>query len=81
LVTATSTVNGSVVNIASYTLKPGDVVEVREKFKINGSYCKSSVSAATNQFPWMDFDKTSMKGKFISMPAKSSRFQRTSKNN
>ena len=60
-------VNGSVVNIASYTLKPGDVVEVRERSK-SMEVIASSVSAATNQFPWMDFDKTSMKGKFISMP-------------
>ena len=61
------TVNGEVVNIASYTLKPGDVVEVRERSK-SMEVIASSVSAATNQFPWMDFDKTSMKGKFISMP-------------
>lgn len=60
-------VNGKVVNIASYILKPGDVVEVRERSK-SLEVINSSVSAAANAFPWMDFDKSAMKGKYISMP-------------
>ena len=60
-------VNGKVVNIASYILKPGDLVEVRERSK-SLEVINSSVSAAANAFPWMDFDKSAMKGKYISMP-------------
>ncbi|MBN8696228.1 MAG: 30S ribosomal protein S4 [Bacteroidetes bacterium] len=60
-------VNGKVVNIASYILKPGDVVEVRERSK-SLEVINSSVAAAANAFPWMDFDKSAMKGKYISMP-------------
>lgn len=61
------TVNGNVVNIPSYILKAGDVVAVRERSR-SLEVINSSVSAATNSFPWMDFDKTSMTGKFISVP-------------
>lgn len=61
------TVNGSVVNIASYILKPGDVVAVRERSK-SLEVINTAVAGATNQFPWIDFDKTSMTGKFINVP-------------
>ena len=61
------TVNGEVVNIASYILKPGDTVGVRERSK-SLEVISNCISGATNQFPWMDFDKTTMTGKFISIP-------------
>ncbi|MBA3706691.1 MAG: 30S ribosomal protein S4 [Bacteroidetes bacterium] len=61
------TVNGSVVNIASYILKPGDTVAVRERSKTL-EVINNAVSGASNKYPWMDFDKTSMTGKFISIP-------------
>jgi small subunit ribosomal protein S4 len=61
------TVNGDVVNIASYILKPGDTIAVRERSKTL-EVITNTVAAATNSFPWMDFDKTSMTGKFISVP-------------
>jgi small subunit ribosomal protein S4 len=61
------TVNGSVVNIASYILKPGDVVGVRERSK-SLEVINNSLSGATNQFPWIDFDKSTMTGKFINVP-------------
>ena len=61
------TVNGGVVNIASFILKPGDTIAVRERSKTLEVITKN-VSSATNSFPWMDFDKTSMTGKFISIP-------------
>ncbi|MDO9187973.1 MAG: 30S ribosomal protein S4 [Bacteroidia bacterium] len=61
------TVNGNVVNIASYVLKPGDAVGVRERSKTLEVISKNVLSSS-NQFPWMDFDKTSMVGKFISIP-------------
>jgi small subunit ribosomal protein S4 len=60
-------VNGKVVNIPSYILKAGDTVGVRERSKTM-EVIGNSISGATNQYPWMDFDKTSMTGKFISIP-------------
>ena len=61
------TVNGIVVNIPSYILKAGDVVAVRERSKTL-EVINNSVASATNAFPWMDFDKSTMTGKFIAVP-------------
>jgi small subunit ribosomal protein S4 len=61
------TVNGSVVNVPSYILKPGDVIGVRERSK-SLEVINTAVSGATNQFSWMDFDKGTMTGKFIAVP-------------
>ncbi len=61
------TVNGEVVNIASYILKEGDVVSVREKSKAHEAIV-ASVSGATNKYSWLDFDSKHMAGKFITRP-------------
>ncbi|MDI1353737.1 MAG: 30S ribosomal protein S4 [bacterium] len=64
------TVNGHVVNIASYGLKPGDVVAVREKSKTM-EIITNSISGAVNKHAWLDFDKSTLSGKFISRPERS----------
>jgi small subunit ribosomal protein S4 len=64
------TVNGSVVNIPSYSLKPGDVVAVREKSKTM-EVISNSISGAVNKHAWLDFDKSALSGKFISRPERS----------
>jgi small subunit ribosomal protein S4 len=64
------TVNGNVVNIPSYILKAGDVVAVRERSK-SLEVINKCVSGAVNAYPWMDFDKATMVGKFISVPERS----------
>ena len=64
------TVNGHVVNIASYSLKPGDVVGVREKSKTM-EIITNSISGAVNKHAWLDFDKNSMSGKFLNRPERS----------
>lgn len=61
------TINGKVVNIPSYILKPGDVVAVRERSKTL-EVIASNTAGATNKYPWMDFDKGTLTGKFISVP-------------
>ena len=62
------TVNGKVVNISSYTLKPGDVVAVREKSKsvevINTSLANSNVK----RFNWLNWDSSTLTGTFVSFP-------------
>ena len=63
-------VNGGVVNVASFTLKPGDVVSVREKSQSLETIV-NSVSNSLNKFPWLDFDKSNMTGKFINRPERS----------
>jgi small subunit ribosomal protein S4 len=64
------TVNGDVVNISSFTLKPGDVVAVREKSKTL-EIISNSVSGTVNKHAWLEFDKSSLSGKFISRPERS----------
>jgi small subunit ribosomal protein S4 len=60
------TVNGEVVNIPSFTLRPNDVVGVREKSK---SLLAISESLANRKrFPWLEWDSTDMAGKFMSAP-------------
>ena len=64
------TVNGNVVNIASYTLKAGDVVGVREKSQSLEAITES-LSGSVNKYSWLDFDKSTFTGKFISVPERS----------
>jgi small subunit ribosomal protein S4 len=64
------TVNGNVVNIPSYTLKAGDVIAVREKSR-SLEAITNSVSGAVNKHAWLDFDKSTLSGKFINRPERS----------
>jgi small subunit ribosomal protein S4 len=61
------TVNGNVVNIASYTLRPGDIVAIREKSKSLESI-SSSLSGRNNKYPWINFDFTALSGTFLNFP-------------
>ncbi len=63
------TVNGKIVNISSYTLKPGDEVAVREKSKSLESIANSLVGRI-NKFSWLDWDNTKLQGKFMMMPSR-----------
>ncbi|KOY85532.1 MAG: 30S ribosomal protein S4 [Raineya sp.] len=62
------TVNGEIVNIPSYQLKPGDIVGVREKSKSLEAITTSLASRANNRFNWLEWDKNLMTGKFVSYP-------------
>lgn len=61
------TVNGDVVNIPSYQLRPGDVIGVREKSK-SLEVVTSSLSANRKQYDWLDWNASDMRGTFISYP-------------
>lgn len=61
------TVNGKLVNIPSYLLKPGDVVAVREKSKSLDIIINSLATHSSN-YPWLSFDRQSMSGTFINRP-------------
>ncbi|AKQ44569.1 30S ribosomal protein S4 [Rufibacter radiotolerans] len=61
-------VNGGVVNIASYTLRPGDVVSVREKSKSLEAITTSLSARNARQFTWLEWDTNLMAGKFIATP-------------
>ncbi len=61
------TVNGDVVNIPSYALKPGDIVGVRERSK-SLEAINSSLDARGVNVSWLEFDRGMMTGKLISVP-------------
>ncbi len=64
------TVNGNVVNIPSYSLKPGDVVAVRGKSK-GLEIVTTHVGAKTNnvrQFSWLEWNPDKMQGVFLAYP-------------
>jgi len=61
------TVNGSVVNIPSYTLKPGDVIAVREKSR-SLEVISNSLSGHTNKYSWLEFNVSSLSGTFLNLP-------------
>ena len=61
-------VNGAVVNIPSYQVKPGDVVGVREKAKSLEVIAASLAGFNHSKYPWIEFDAASQSGKFLHMP-------------
>ena len=64
------TVNGGIVNIPSYSLRPGDVIEVREKSKALEAI-KDSVKANSSSYEWLEFSSDSLKGTFVAVPERS----------
>jgi small subunit ribosomal protein S4 len=62
------TVNGTVVNIPSYQLRPGDIIGVREKSKSLETISDSLGSRRYSKLPWLEWDDAQMAGKFMSMP-------------
>ncbi|HEX5484474.1 MAG TPA: 30S ribosomal protein S4 [Limnobacter sp.] len=63
------TVNGQVVNIPSYSVKPNDIVSVREKAKKQARIQESLSLAEQSGFPsWVSVDAKKLEGSFKSVP-------------
>ena len=60
-------VNGEKVNIASYQLKPGDTVGVREKSK-SLEAIENSLANASHVYEWITWDNAIKRGTFVSKP-------------
>lgn len=63
------TVNNAIVDIPSYLLKPGDVIQVREpsrKLELIHSSMKRMKDTA--MFPWLTLDKATLTGTFLNIP-------------
>ncbi len=61
-------VNGEIVNIPSYELRPGDTVAVREKSKSLPAITGSLAAVNARRFTWLEWDSTEMAGKFMVYP-------------
>lgn len=61
-------VNGDIVNIPSFQLKPGDQLGVREKSKSLETITDSLSTQSSKKFTWLEWDDSSMLGKFVTYP-------------
>ncbi|MEX6691331.1 30S ribosomal protein S4 [Danxiaibacter flavus] len=61
------TVNGEVVNIPSFQLKPGDIIGLKAKSEGNSSLT-SQIRGKNPKFNWLDWNDTEKQGTFITYP-------------
>ena len=61
------TVNGEIVNIPSFILKPGDSIAVREKSKSIESIT-SSLKNSSTVYEWITWNEEKLEGVFVSIP-------------
>jgi small subunit ribosomal protein S4 len=62
------TVDGKVCNIASYIVKPGQTVSVREKDKTMTVIVDSLKNPRTQLVSWLQWDESNMSGSILSVP-------------
>ena len=62
------TVDGQVVNIPSYNVRPGQIVAVREKDKSMKIITESLSGFNHSKYPWIEWDSASLSGKLIHVP-------------
>jgi len=62
------TVNGDIVNIPSYTLKPGETIGVRERSKSLEVITDALSTTRYGSSSWLEFDEASMTGIFLNRP-------------
>lgn len=63
------TVNGEVVNIPSYQVKPGDKIAVREKSK-SLEAIERSLANSSHVYEWITWNNDTKEGTFVSVPAR-----------
>jgi small subunit ribosomal protein S4 len=61
------TVNGEIVNIPSYSMKPGDVIGVREKSK-SLQAIGDSLAANSSVYEWITWNSDKKEGTFVTVP-------------
>ena len=64
-------VNGHTANIPSLVLKPGDVIEVRNRPRSRDLATRAIEAATTQQTPaWLNVDKKTLRGEVLSVPTR-----------
>ncbi len=64
-------VNNKVVNVPSYLVRPGDVIQVRDKSKkLEVLHASMKRMKDTAMLPWLSLDKAAMVGTFLDVPAR-----------
>ena len=62
------TVDGQVVNIPSYAVKPGQLIGVRERSKSLEVIANSLAGFNHSKYPWLEWDEASKVGKLLHIP-------------
>jgi small subunit ribosomal protein S4 len=62
------TVDSEVVNIPSYTLKPGQIIGIREKSKSLEVITNALASENHSKYPWLEWDGDVKSGKYLNVP-------------
>jgi small subunit ribosomal protein S4 len=65
------TVNGEVLNVPSYSCKPGDIIGLKGKSAANTAI-SSNLKGKNPKFSWLDWNETEVKGTFIAYPERES---------
>ncbi|MBN3034491.1 MAG: 30S ribosomal protein S4 [Bacteroidales bacterium] len=63
------TVNGELVNIPSYSTRPGDIIGIRERSKSLESI-HNSLASKIGKYSWLEWDDNLMSGKFLNYPSR-----------
>jgi len=61
-------VDGKVVNVPSYQVKPGQIVGVREKDKAMEVILNSLNGFNHSKYPWLEWDANTLSGKYLYIP-------------
>lgn len=61
------TVNGEVLNIPSYNVKPDEIISIRERSK-SLEAIQDSLANRSNKYSWLEWDDDQMAGKFMNYP-------------
>jgi len=62
-------INKKVVNVPSYSLRAGDIVQVRDKSrKLDAIHSSMKRMKDSSMLPWLSLDKASMSGTFLQVP-------------
>ena len=62
------TVNGQVVSISSYSVKPGQIVGVRERSKSLEVIADALAGFNHSKYPWIEWDESQKAGKLLHKP-------------
>ena len=65
------TVNGEVLNVPSYSCKPGDVIGLKDKSAANTAI-SANLRGKNTKFNWLDWSEAEVKGTFIAYPERES---------
>lgn len=65
------TVNGQVVNVPSYRVRPGDVIAVRGKSQTMTAIQEAVSRGTASSYSWVEWDKSTLSGKYINDPDRS----------